>query len=493
MLVTRDARHGWLPSACPSSRSPSSTRRRFPEADVHVATWFPTVAPSRARAPRREGLPLLPGLRGAASAHAPPPGRDRRGLPPAGPEAPRVGPPRSRSSRRVTPGPTTCSRRRSPPPPSRRPTPARGPGRPPAVGVVGPFEAPLKGDRRRAPRPSHGCARPGATCACIGRARCPRRGEERASPRRGRLRARAPVGRDAGLVPRLDVLLHPSFDAEGFRSRRSRRWRPAFPSSSGHPVASGRAAARRRVAGSRGRRRLGHGARGGAACSTIRGLGARAGPRAGGRRTFHARSRPRPLERNLRGGSEDSRGRRTGSRSPGRRARRRRRRPAGRSASTRVVSEAARRDAQLARAARVERAAAGRRADLERARGPAVRRVRRPREEVGRAAGRARPRPGGPRGAPGRPRCAPPRTRGSGRAGRRSWTARRGAGAVAVAASSERGGRAARSASPRARAAPRRARSCAAPERLAAHDASEEAARAPRRAGEGRASGPPHS
>jgi len=46
MLVTRDGRHGWLPVGVPVLEVPVFDATTLPEADVHVATWFPTVAPT---------------------------------------------------------------------------------------------------------------------------------------------------------------------------------------------------------------------------------------------------------------------------------------------------------------------------------------------------------------------------------------------------------------------------------------------------------------
>lgn len=53
-LVTKDARHEWIPIRVPVAEVPRFDASTLPEADVHVATWFPTVAPTvRARrAPR---------------------------------------------------------------------------------------------------------------------------------------------------------------------------------------------------------------------------------------------------------------------------------------------------------------------------------------------------------------------------------------------------------------------------------------------------------
>jgi glycosyltransferase involved in cell wall biosynthesis len=45
-LVTRDARHGWLDVRVPVVEVPVFERATLPESDVHVATWFPTVVPT---------------------------------------------------------------------------------------------------------------------------------------------------------------------------------------------------------------------------------------------------------------------------------------------------------------------------------------------------------------------------------------------------------------------------------------------------------------
>ena len=44
-IVTRDARHDWLAIGVPIVAVPHFGPETLPEADVHVATWFPTVVP----------------------------------------------------------------------------------------------------------------------------------------------------------------------------------------------------------------------------------------------------------------------------------------------------------------------------------------------------------------------------------------------------------------------------------------------------------------
>ena len=44
-LVTKDARHDWIPIRVSVIEVPCFSVATLPEADVHVATWFPTVVP----------------------------------------------------------------------------------------------------------------------------------------------------------------------------------------------------------------------------------------------------------------------------------------------------------------------------------------------------------------------------------------------------------------------------------------------------------------
>ncbi len=46
VLVTKDARHDWIPIGVPILEVPRFDASTLPEADVHVATWFPTVVPT---------------------------------------------------------------------------------------------------------------------------------------------------------------------------------------------------------------------------------------------------------------------------------------------------------------------------------------------------------------------------------------------------------------------------------------------------------------
>ena len=144
-LVTRDARHAWLPVRVPIREVAAFDAAMLPPADVHVATWFPTVVPTvrAARAPKifhfcqgyeaphphtfhrlaeieeayRQDIPKI-----VVSAHL----RDIL--------APRY------------PGPYHVLPQAIPAQDFAPSGPVReAPRRPPAAGIVGPFEAPLKG------------------------------------------------------------------------------------------------------------------------------------------------------------------------------------------------------------------------------------------------------------------------------------------------------------------------------------------------------------
>ncbi len=214
-LVTRDARHAWLEVGVPVLEVPVFDRATLPEADVHVATWFPTVVPTvRARrAPRvfhfcqgyeaphphtfhrlaeideayRQPIPKL-----LVSAHL---------------EA--ILAPRYPGTYHVLPQAIPAADF-APPDPQRS-----APRRPPAVGVVGPFEAPLKGVAV--------ALRAVARLREAGRdVRLYRASALPPSDAETRLLLADVFGHalPSGVMPiwyhALDVLLHPSFDAEGF-------------------------------------------------------------------------------------------------------------------------------------------------------------------------------------------------------------------------------------------------------------------------------------
>jgi glycosyltransferase involved in cell wall biosynthesis len=214
-LVTKRACHDWISIGIPVVEVPRFDASTIPPADVHVATWFPTVVPAvRARlAPKifhfsqgweaiypntahrrdeideayRQPIPKLlvsAHLRGLFEGRYPGP---YHVLPQAiRPEDYRPSGPEPREARR-----------------------------PPAIGVVGPFEAANKGIR--------------VALAAVGRLRASGREVRlhRASqlplsdPERALLscdvyRHGASVAEMAEFFRGLDVLIHPSFEAEGF-------------------------------------------------------------------------------------------------------------------------------------------------------------------------------------------------------------------------------------------------------------------------------------
>jgi glycosyltransferase involved in cell wall biosynthesis len=214
-LVTRDARHGWLPVGVSVVEVPAFDATTLPEADVHVATWFPTVVPTvRARrAPR-----IFHFCQGYEAPH--PHTFHRLG---EIDEAYRQRIPKLLVSAHLEsilapryPGPYHVLPQSIPAADFAPPDPRRdAPRKPPVVGVVGPFEAPLKG----------------VAVALRAVARLRETGRDvllyRASalPPTDAERALLPAdvyahALPAGVMPlwyhACDVLLHPSFDAEGF-------------------------------------------------------------------------------------------------------------------------------------------------------------------------------------------------------------------------------------------------------------------------------------
>lgn len=144
-LVTRDARHDWLEIGVPILEVPVFDRATLPEADVHVATWFPTVAPVvRARRARR----IFHFCQGYEAPHP----HTLHRLDEID-EAYRQRVPKLLVSSHLEsilapryPGPYHVLPQAIPAGDFAPADPQRAaPRRPPVVGVVGPFEAPLKG------------------------------------------------------------------------------------------------------------------------------------------------------------------------------------------------------------------------------------------------------------------------------------------------------------------------------------------------------------
>ncbi|HEX7615258.1 MAG TPA: glycosyltransferase family 4 protein [Thermoanaerobaculia bacterium] len=144
-IVTRDSRHSWIPVGVPVTEVLQFDESTIPPADVHVATWFPTVVPTvRARlAPKvfhfSQGWEAIY----PNTAHR----MDEID------EAYRQPVPKLLISAHLQaifegryPGPFHVLPQVIPAADFAPPDPARaGTRHPPTIGVVGPFEAPLKG------------------------------------------------------------------------------------------------------------------------------------------------------------------------------------------------------------------------------------------------------------------------------------------------------------------------------------------------------------
>ncbi len=144
-IVTRDARHGWLPVGVPVSQVPAFDATTLPEADVHVATWFPTVVPvAKARRAKR----LFHFCQGYEAPHPHTAHRIAEIEEAYEQQVPKI----LVSAHLVDllahryPGPYHVIPQALDAAAFAPADPARSaPRRPPVLGVVGPFEAPLKG------------------------------------------------------------------------------------------------------------------------------------------------------------------------------------------------------------------------------------------------------------------------------------------------------------------------------------------------------------
>ena len=213
-IVTRDARHGWLAVDVPIVEVAAFDASTLPEADVHVATWFPTVVPTvRARRARK----IFHFCQGYEAPHP----HTLHRLDEID-EAYRQRIPKLVVSSHLEsilapryPGPYHVLPQAIPAADYAPPDPQRNaPRRPPVIGIVGPFEAPLKGiavalravaklrDTGRDVRLHRASALPPSDA-------------ERALV----LADAYGQGLPADVMPlwyhACDVLLHPSFDAEG--------------------------------------------------------------------------------------------------------------------------------------------------------------------------------------------------------------------------------------------------------------------------------------
>jgi glycosyltransferase involved in cell wall biosynthesis len=214
VLVTRDGRHDWLDVPVRVHEVPAFDRSTLPEADVHVATWFPTVVPVVNA--RRAGR-VFHFCQGYEAPH--PHTLHRLG---EIEEAYRQKVPKLLVSAHLLPllegrypGPfhvlpqAISARDFAPPDPERART-----RHPQVLGVVGPFEAPLKGI--------------GVALRAVGKLReegrdvrvhrasaLPLTEAERTQCAPEAYAHALPAAAMPAWYHGLDVLLHPSFDAEG--------------------------------------------------------------------------------------------------------------------------------------------------------------------------------------------------------------------------------------------------------------------------------------
>jgi glycosyltransferase involved in cell wall biosynthesis len=215
VLVTRDARHGWLDVPVAVKEVPAFDASTLPRADIYVATWFPTVVPTvRARrAPR-----IFHFCQGYEAPHP----HTRHRLAEIE-EAYLQNVPKLLVSAHLLPilegrypGPFHVLPQAIPASDFAPPDPTRAESRhPPAIGVVGPFEAPLKGIAV-ALRAVAKLREEGRDVLLHRVSALPLTQAERALFAADAYSHALP----AAAMPRwyhgLDVLLHPSFEAEGF-------------------------------------------------------------------------------------------------------------------------------------------------------------------------------------------------------------------------------------------------------------------------------------
>lgn len=214
-LVTRDARHAWLEVGVPVLEVPLFDAATLPEADVHVATWFPTVAPTvRARrAPK-----IFHFCQGYEAPHP----HTLHRLDEID-EAYRQDVPKLLVSRHLEeilapryPGTYHLLPQAIPAATFAPPDPWRdAPRRPATIGVVGPFEAPLKGIAVALRAVAK--LREGGRDVRLHRASALPQGDAERSLLAADAYVHAiPAADMPAWYHGLDLLLHPSFDAEGF-------------------------------------------------------------------------------------------------------------------------------------------------------------------------------------------------------------------------------------------------------------------------------------
>jgi glycosyltransferase involved in cell wall biosynthesis len=213
-LVTKDARTpGWMPVGVPVVEVPRFDAQTLPEADVHVATWFPTVAPTvrAGRAPRV--FHFCQGYEGLLTYLAPRAAEIEEAYAQPVPKlvvSPHLLPLLARfpGARHVVPPALDASEFCRDLPSKERPS------SPPAIGVVGPFVFPPKGvpDALRAVRLLRERGRP---LRLLRASHLPYSGDEAAIAAPDAYLADATTTQMVAWYRSLDVLLYSSRSIEG--------------------------------------------------------------------------------------------------------------------------------------------------------------------------------------------------------------------------------------------------------------------------------------
>jgi L-malate glycosyltransferase len=213
-IVTKDPRHDWIPIGVPITAVDRFDAATLPAADVHIATWFPTVVPTVRAGRARKIFHFSQGY---------------EALYPYGPqrldeieEAYRQDVPKLLISRHLLslfeprfPGPfhviPQAVRAADYAPAKER----NAPGAPPVIGLVGPFEAVNKGIRVALAAALR--LRAKGRELRVHRASQSPLGAEELAICRPDLYAHAATTREMTCFYQgLDLLIHPSFEAEGF-------------------------------------------------------------------------------------------------------------------------------------------------------------------------------------------------------------------------------------------------------------------------------------
>ena len=212
-IVTRDARHAWIDVGVPVVEVPVFDERTLPEADVHVATWFPTVVPAvRARRARR----VFHFSQGYEMPHPHLAGRRSEIEEAYRQEIPKlVISPHILEELRGYPGPFHLLSQAIPWERFLPPDPERRARREPAtLGLVGPYESAMKGIRHGLEAVARLRAE-GRAVRLLRASQFPQSEGERRVLAADEYAHALPVAEMPAFYRRLDLLLFTSFDAEG--------------------------------------------------------------------------------------------------------------------------------------------------------------------------------------------------------------------------------------------------------------------------------------